>query len=271
MMANLFGGRIFRREGRLRENRMKKLCLLAVSLFLLVCLVGCGTVVLVIPGKSQSAPPAGEPQPVAEPEPEPVVEQPAAVEQKPVETAKAYPVFDPVKGFVPGVLYQMNLEEGKEPIIRGISLAGNVAGSAINEKGFMTEGLRFVFEANEWISVGIDTDLILDGSAYYEEGLCGFVIPHYQRPEVIDLAYLLEITGTASTPAMLYREDNGSLNWQTFIPDAEPGYYDLIIALKGQPLVMVVILACPNETLSGLSDEQLEAFQAQVLAESKAL
>ena len=51
-----------------------------------------------------------------------------------------------------GKLYFMNIKEGEQPVMTGLSLFGNRCGSeAFNHKPAATEGIRSVFELDEWI------------------------------------------------------------------------------------------------------------------------
>lgn len=51
-----------------------------------------------------------------------------------------------------GKLYFVNLKEGEKPVMTGLSLSGNRCGDeAFNSKPFAAEGIRSVFELDEWI------------------------------------------------------------------------------------------------------------------------
>lgn len=51
-----------------------------------------------------------------------------------------------------GKLYFVNLKEGEQPIMTGLSLSGNRCGSeAFNSQPYAAEGIRSVFELDEWI------------------------------------------------------------------------------------------------------------------------
>ena len=51
-----------------------------------------------------------------------------------------------------GKLYFVNLKEGEQPVMTGLSLHGNTCGTgAFNSKPYATEGIRSVFELDEWI------------------------------------------------------------------------------------------------------------------------
>ena len=51
-----------------------------------------------------------------------------------------------------GKLYFVNLKEGEQPVMTALSLFGNRCGSEnFNHKPHATEGIRSVFELDEWI------------------------------------------------------------------------------------------------------------------------
>ena len=51
-----------------------------------------------------------------------------------------------------GKLYFVNLKEGEQPVMSGLSLFGNRCGSEdFNHKPCAAEGIRSVFELDEWI------------------------------------------------------------------------------------------------------------------------
>ena len=51
-----------------------------------------------------------------------------------------------------GKLYFVNLKEGEQPVMTALSLFGDRCGTkAFNDKPCASEGIRSVFELNEWI------------------------------------------------------------------------------------------------------------------------
>ena len=187
---------------------MKKLFVLGIVLIVMFSFVGCATTEVEEEKVETVAPAPVEEQPVAE---EPVVEEKAE------ESAKGYLEFDPIKGLVPGVLYQLNLEEGKEPVVKGVALAGNQAGSSINEKEPSVEGLRFVFSIQEWITVKVDSTLTSDEfSSYFEEGLWAFVVPHEDNPASLDAVWFEGAMDIPVPYSPLYLTDDGIV-WDTYI------------------------------------------------------
>ena len=242
---------------------MKKLFVLGIVLIVMFSFVGCATTEVEEEKVETVAPAPVEEQPVAE---EPVVEEKAE------ESAKGYLEFDPIKGLVPGVLYQLNLEEGKEPVVKGVALAGNQAGSSINEKEPSVEGLRFVFNRQEWITIKVDSPLSADEfSSYFEEGLWAFVVPHEDNPASLDAAWFEGAMDIPVPYSPLELTDDG-ITWDTYVWNTfEPGFFDLIFTYKAKPVAMVLIRIYAEDVLTELSDEQLQAFMNEATEEAKQL
>lgn len=242
---------------------MKKLLYLGIVLIVMFSFVGCATTEVEEEKVETVAPAPVEEQPFAE---EPVVEEKAE------ESAKGYLEFDPIKGLVPGVLYQLNLEEGKEPVVKGVALAGNQAGSSINEKEPSVEGLRFVFSIQEWITVKVDSTLTSDEfSSYFEEGLWAFVVPHEDNPASLDAVWFEGAMDIPVPYSPLYLTDDGIV-WDTYVwYTFEPGFFDLIFTYKTKPVAMVLIRIYAEDVLTELSDEQLQSFMNEATEEAKQL
>ena len=242
---------------------MKKLFVMGIVLIVMFSFVGCATTEVEEEKVETVAPAPVEEQPFAE---EPVVEEKAE------ESAKGYLEFDPIKGLVPGVLYQLNLEEGKEPVVKGVALAGNQAGSSINEKEPSVEGLRFVFSIQEWITVKVDSTLTSDEfSSYFEEGLWAFVVPHEDNPASLDAVWFEGAMDIPVPYSPLYLTDDGIV-WDTYVwYTFEPGFFDLIFTYKTKPVAMVLIRIYAEDVLTELSDEQLQSFMNEATEEAKQL
>ncbi|MBQ4500350.1 MAG: hypothetical protein II962_00780, partial [Spirochaetales bacterium] len=127
---------------------MRKLFEITLILVMLFALVACKTTETLDANE-----PAQQPEVASVAEPEPVA---AAPEPEPEQ--KGLPVFDPLKGVLPGVLYQLNPVEGQEPVVRAVSLSGNRAVDEINKREPSIDNIRFVFELNEWIGITADSD-----------------------------------------------------------------------------------------------------------------
>lgn len=236
---------------------MKKLFSIILIVALLVLLVACATTEVEEETPVSVAAPAPEPEPAAEPEP--VAEEPAAAAKD------IYLRYDPLKGMIPGVLYQLNLEEGQEPIVRGISLSGNGAGGdKINNREPSVDNIRFVFSINEWIYVVLDTDKT--------EDLFGFIVAHGNDPVVYDESAFIESLYDSDKPSYspFWVNENGAVAWDTYVYSTnDPGFFDLVICYEEKPVAMVVLRIYPDEALNDFSDEQLEAFMQEATEEAK--
>lgn len=236
---------------------MNKLFALFLTITLLVLFVACTTTEVVEEPVAVEAAPA--------PESEPVAEEPAAVEEPAPVAKDIYLRYDPVKGMIPGVLYQLNLEEGQEPIVRGISLSGNGAGSdKINNRAPSTDNIRFVFGINEWIYVVLDTDKT--------EDLFGFIVAHGNDPVVYNESAFIEslYDSDKASYSPFWVNENGAVAWDTYVFSTnDPGFFDLVICYEEKPVAMVVLRIYPDEALNDFSDEQLESFMKEATEEAK--
>ena len=236
---------------------MNKLFALFLTITLLVLFVACATTEVVEEPVAVEAAPA--------PESEPVAEEPAAVEEPAPVAKDIYLRYDPVKGMIPGVLYQLNLEEGQEPIVRGISLSGNGAGSdKINNRAPSTDNIRFIFGINEWIYVVLDTDKT--------EDLFGFIVAHGNDPVVYNESAFIEslYDSDKASYSPFWVNENGAVAWDTYVFSTnDPGFFDLVICYEEKPVAMVVLRIYPDEALNDFSDEQLESFMKEATEEAK--
>lgn len=246
---------------------MKKLLLLSIILVMMLSLMGCVVLVVGEDEPAEAAPVA--PTPAVE---KPVAEEPA-VEEKQVENTKNYLEFDPLKDVVPGVLYQLNPEEGKEPVIKGVALAGNQAGTEVNERAPSVDNIRFVFERSEWITVVVDSNLGNDDlSSYFEDGLWGFIVPHENNPASLDAAWFETAMDQPVPNSPIIRSDDGEFRWDTYVWEPfEPGFYDLLFTYRAKPVAMVVMRIYGEGMLSDISNEQLEKFMKEATTEAKQL
>jgi hypothetical protein len=154
---------------------------------------------------------------------------------------------------VPGKLYQLNLEEGEDPIIRGIHLAGNIAGSTEwNQKDPGTEGIRCIFELNEWVEIYPDTDAADD--------LKVWVLKHGENGNSYeDVKFSDEMPGFAAELSLEYSDEESP--WGSFYlnpEDAETGYYDLVFTRGGKAAAMVLTHFYEEGGLREKSDSDLD-------------
>ncbi len=209
----------------------------------------------------------------AEPAPEPQVttvaapEQPAAepVAEETVGTSKGYFEIDLLKGIVPGVLYQLNLAEGQEPIVRAVALSGNRAGSdLVNGKDPSMDGIRFVFELNEYVSFNVDSDV--------KDNLMVFAVPHRSNPSDYDDTFFQAIPDNMQFVGLNAPEEGSDWGDLFLNPDFNAdGYYDLVFTDGIRPVAMVLTRFYKEGTVENISDEELERLMSQAAEDAKKL
>ncbi len=160
-----------------------------------------------------------------------------------------------------GKLYFVNLKEGEQPVMTGLSLNGNRCGSAdFNNKPFAAEGIRSVFELDEWIEFHPQTNA--------GTGIKVMVFKHkadqgfYQKNALNDetSGYIQELNLNKDPDA----EENS--HWGSFYlhpEEVEPGYYDFVFIYNNKVFaVMVTKFYKPDELLEK-PDSDLEKLMKQ--------
>lgn len=157
-------------------------------------------------------------------------------------------------------LQQINLKEGEAPVIRGVALDGNRAGSSIDEKNHRINGrplsnrdIRSIFELNEWISIRLDTDK--------KSGISAVVIPHVDNSatlsenlEIPDSAPRVDLNAPGDVENALYA------SWgELYLHPEEwkPGDYDLLFMFDNKPIARIILKFYPEEALADKSDGDL--------------
>ena len=195
---------------------------------------------------------------------EPKAEEPV-VEEKTDIPAKGYLTIDLIKGIVPGVLYQLNISDGQEPVVKAVALCGNQAGSAINERDPSIDNIRFVFELSEWVSVRVDSEV--------KDNLMVFAVPHNSNPSVYDDHYFEAIPDNWTFVGLNAPENAGD-SWGDFYltPDfSKEGFYDLVFTDGISPVAMVVTRFYNEGVIKDISDAELEKFMSEAAEEAKKL
>ena len=125
-----------------------------------------------------------------------------------------------------GKLYFVNLKEGEQPIMTALSLFGNRCGSeSFNHKPYAAEGIRSVFELDEWIE--------FYPKANAESGIKVMVFKHQE-----DQGIYLKNSLNDKTPGYIQEldlskdpEGDETSLWGSFYlhpEEVEPGYYDFV-------------------------------------------
>ncbi len=162
-----------------------------------------------------------------------------------------------------GKLYFVNLKEGEQPIMTALSLFGNRCGSeSFNHKPYAAEGIRSVFELDEWIE--------FYPKANAESGIKVMVFKHQE-----DQGIYLKNSLNDKTPGYIQEldlskdpEGDETSLWGSFYlhpEEVEPGYYDFVFIYKNKVFAtMLTHFFKPNEIYEK-SDSELEKLMSQSL------
>ncbi len=170
-----------------------------------------------------------------------------------------------VETMVPGTLYQLNEEEGKDPVILGVGLDGNRSGDdgGINGRAPSFDNIRSVFELNEWISIRLDTDKT--------EGIKAYVIPHQDDPATLTDSFIAALDD--KTPFVELKAPEGdAVSWGELSvnpEDWQPGSYDLVLTDGMKPVARVLIELYKENDLASKSDAELQKLMADAIAAVK--
>lgn len=170
-----------------------------------------------------------------------------------------------VEPMVPGTLYQLNEEEGKDPVILGVGLDGNRSGDdgGINGRAPSFDNIRSVFELNEWISIRLDTDKT--------EGIKAYVIPHQDDPATLTDSFIAALDD--KTPFVDLKAPEGDADsWGELSvnpEDWQPGSYDLVLTDGMKPVARVLIELYKENDLASKSDAELQKLMADAIAAVK--
>lgn len=170
-----------------------------------------------------------------------------------------------VEPMVPGTLYQLNEEEGKDPVILGAGLDGNRSGDdgGINGRAPSFDNIRSVFELNEWISIRLDTDKT--------EGIKAYVIPHQDDPATLTDSFIAALDD--KTPFVELKAPEGdAVYWGELSvnpDDWQPGSYDLVLTDGMKPVARVLIELYKENDLASKSDAELQKLMADAIAAVK--
>ncbi len=162
-----------------------------------------------------------------------------------------------------GKLYFVNVKEGEQPVMTGLSLFGDRCGSGeFNKKPFSTEGIRSVFELNEWIE--------FYPQAIAESGIKVMVFIHKD-----DQSFYLHNSLDDETPGFVLEcnlskdpDEDETYHWGSFYLHSEevnPGYYDFVFIYKGQVFATMLTHFFNQEEIYEKSDSELEELMSQGL------
>ena len=166
-----------------------------------------------------------------------------------------------------GKLYFVNFKEGERPIMTGLSLHGNVCGSeAFNNKPYAAEGIRSVFELDEWIEFHPQTNAV--------SGIKVMVFQHKA-----DQAFYLENALNDETTGYIQEcdlakdpDEEESYHWGSFYlhpEEVDPGYYDFVFLYHDRVFATMLTHFYDKEELYGKSDSELEELMSQSLSTNR--
>ena len=159
-----------------------------------------------------------------------------------------------------GKLYFVNIEEGEQPIMTALSLFGNRCGSEVfNHKPYAADGIRSVFELDEWIEFHPQTSA--------ESGIKVMVFMHKE-----DQVFYLENSLNDETPGYILEcelnkdPDDETDHWGSFYlhPDETcPGYYDFVFIYDNKVFATMLTRFYQRDEISKKSDSDLEQLMSQ--------
>lgn len=160
-----------------------------------------------------------------------------------------------------GKLYFVNLKEGEKPVMTALSLTGNRCGSEVfNSKPFAAEGIRSVFELDEWIE-------------FHPKASVGGGIKVMFFKHQADQSFYLTKPLNDKTPGYIQEhelnkdpEAEENNHWGSFYLHPEevaPGYYDFVFLYKGKVFAIMPTHFYKPDEIYGKSDSELEQLMKQ--------
>ena len=155
-----------------------------------------------------------------------------------------------------GKLYFVNLKEGEQPVMTGLSLFGNRCGSKdFNHKPYAAEGIRSVFELDEWIEFHPQTNATT--------GIKVMVFNHKA-----DQGFYMKNALNDETPGYVQECDlnkdpdaDETEHWGSFYLHPEevaPGYYDFVFICNNKVFATMLTRFYQDEEIFEKSDSELE-------------
>lgn len=160
-----------------------------------------------------------------------------------------------------GKLYFVNIKEGEQPIMTALRLYGDRCGSeSFSNKPYATEGIRSVFELNEWI------EFYPQASA--TSGIKVMVFTHKA-----DQSFYLKNSLNDKTPGYIQEldlnkdpEQEENYHWGSFYLNPEevsPGYYDFVFVYKNKVFATMLTHFFKENEISDKSDSELEELMSK--------
>ena len=173
------------------------------------------------------------------------------------------------ESMLPGKLYFFNLEDRDPSVLRGVKICGNVCGSTefnvSREKG--TDGIRCIFQMNEWVEFYPDTD------ATY--GIKVWILEHREDQRSYETTQFSDLMPGFVQYCDLHvpEEDEYSdteWQWGSFYlnpDDCKPGYYDFVFVYEGKAIAKMITYFYADEEIQRKSDADLEKLMSGLSAD----
>ena len=160
-----------------------------------------------------------------------------------------------------GKLYFVNLEEGEQPVMTALSLFGDRCGTeAFNNKPYASEGIRSVFELNEWIE-------------FHPQASAGSGIKVMVFKHKADQGFYSEKPLNDETPGYVLEcslnkdpEAEETYLWGSFYlhpEEVDPGYYDFVFIYNDKVFAKMLTLFFKEEEIYDKPDSELEKLMSQ--------
>ena len=159
-----------------------------------------------------------------------------------------------------GKLYYVNLKEGEKPVMTALSLFGDRCGSHdFNNKPYSSEGIRSVFELNEWIE--------FHPQANVGSGIKVMVFKHKADQRF----YLQNPLGEETQGYILEYDlnkdpEDESRHWGSFYlhpEEVDPGYYDFVFIYDNKVFATMLTLFFKDNEIAEKSDSELDKLMSR--------
>ena len=160
-----------------------------------------------------------------------------------------------------GKLYFVNLKEGEKPIMTGLSLSGNRCGKAeFNNKPYAAEGIRSVFELDEWIEFHPETSA--------GTGIKVMVFKHKTDQSFFQKNALNDETAGYVQELDLNKDPDAdeTAHWGSFYlhpEEVDPGYYDFVFLYNNKVFATMVTRFYKPDELLDKDNAELEKLMKQ--------
>ena len=160
-----------------------------------------------------------------------------------------------------GKLYYVNLKEGEKPVMTGLSLHGNRCGTeAFNSKAAATEGIRSVFELDEWVEFYPEANVKtgIKVMVFKHNADQGFYLKNALNDETAGYVQQLDLNKDPDA------EENA--HWGSFYlhhEEDEPGFYDFVFIYNNKVFAIMPTKFYKNDELTEKPDSELEQLMKQ--------